>query len=104
MHPGQHAARRGEVAARPEIEKLDEQVGALVARAMRQRFGGSAARRAQRREAVGLGGKSVGKLRFVQLHEYRAAVECGAVAAVDAAAADWLGVSDGEMFGGQPEV
>src|SRR5205814_1801120 len=48
--------------------------------------------------------KGIGKSRFVRFQEHRPAIEGGAITAVDAAAADGLGVSDPEVFENQPEV
>src|SRR4051812_39523474 len=104
MQAGEHAAKGREIAARPEIEKFHQQIGARGTRAVPQGFGRRAAGAAQRGESIGFGGKSVGKAHFVHLDEYQPALERGAIAAVDAAAADRLGVGDAEVFEYQPEV
>src|SRR2546425_601949 len=74
---------------------------------MRDRLGRGAARGTQRAEAIGLGGEGIGEARIVRLEEHGAACKRGAVAAVDTAAADRLGISDAQVpqqCGDQPEV
>src|SRR3989442_3813176 len=74
---------------------------------MRDRLGRGAARGTQRAEAIGLGGEGIGEARIVRLEEHGAACKRGAVAAVDTAAADRLGISDAQVpqqRGDQPEL
>src|SRR4051812_12865240 len=104
MQAGEHAAKGGEIAARRELKKFHQQIGARGTRAVPQGFRRRAAGAAQRGEPVGFGGKSGGKACLVHLDEYQAALERRAIAPMDAAAADRLGVGDAEVFEDQPEV
>jgi hypothetical protein len=104
MHGGEHGAEGREVAARAQLQEFEYQIGACARGALCNRLRRAAAGVAQRAKAVGFGGESVGKARLAQLEEHGATLALRAVAAVDAAAADGLGVRDAELREIHPEV
>src|SRR5690242_20025808 len=85
---GEHASQRGVVAARLELQEVQEQIRLGAGGPMSEWLGNGAAVRPQGSEAVGLGSEGGGESSLVHLQENATPLEGRAVAAVDATAAD----------------